>query len=111
MAYDVELAVRISRVLASEPTLAQRQMFGGLAFLIRGHMVVAASSKGGLMIRADPTTTADLVRTTGAEYAEMRGRRMRGWLHLGLPDVESDQELALWVNRAVNFSATSGQET
>lgn len=111
MAYDVELAQRIREILASQPTLAQREMFGGLAFLIRGRMVVAASSKGGLMIRADPTTTADLVRTTGAEYVEMRGRHMRGWLHLDSPDVESDQDLSLWVNRAVNFSATSGQET
>ena len=49
MAYDEELADRIREAVQDEPLLSERKMFGGLAFLIGGHMAVAASGKGGLI--------------------------------------------------------------
>lgn len=110
MAYDLRLAERIRYALAAEQPVAERQMFGGLAFLIRGHMAAAASSKGGLMIRTDPATATDLVNTTSAEYVEMRGRQMHGWLHLDSAYLESDHELTMWINRAVKYSATLAQK-
>jgi TfoX/Sxy family transcriptional regulator of competence genes len=106
MAYDAELAERIRGELAHLPDVAERKMFGGLAFLIGGNMTVVARGKGGLMIRADPSTTEDLVGTTPAAFAEMRGRQMKGWLHLDAADVGSDVELAAWINRAIAFSST-----
>ena len=30
-------------------------MFGGLAFMVKGNMAVAASGQGGLMVRVDPS--------------------------------------------------------
>ena len=110
MPFDIEMAQRIRDMLASEPLVEERKMFGGLAFLIGGHMTVVASSKGGLMIRADPAMAADLVATTGAEYVIMRGKQMRGWLHLSAADVETERDLASWVNQAVcchNFNQTT----
>ena len=111
MAYDPRLAHRIRAALASDPSVAERKMFGGLAFLVRGHMAVAASSKGGLMVRADPATTADLVETTRAEYVEMRGRQLQGWLYVDSADIRSGDELATWIDRAVSYSATLDQKT
>ena len=81
-------------------------MFGGLAFLIRGHMTVVASSKGGLMIGADPSTTGTLVETTSAAYAEMRGRTMHGWLRLSASDVTPDGELTRWIDHALSYTTT-----
>jgi hypothetical protein len=46
MAYDQELANRIRELLGAEPSLAEKAMFGGLAFLINGHMAVSASGRG-----------------------------------------------------------------
>lgn len=106
MAYDLLLAERIRDALADEPLVVERKMFGGLAFLIRGHMTVVASSKGGLMIRADPAMAAELVKTTMAEYVVMRGRQMRGWLHLDPQHVGSDHDLMIWIDRAIAQSAT-----
>ena len=54
MAYDQELARRIRRLIGSDPELTEKKMFGGLAFLIRGNMAIAASSQGGAMVRVDP---------------------------------------------------------
>jgi TfoX/Sxy family transcriptional regulator of competence genes len=106
VAYDPALAERIRATLALEREVTERAMFGGLAFLIRGHMTVVASSKGGLMIRADPEAAAELVATTPAAYAEMRGRQMRGWLRLGDADIRSDTDLANWIDHAVSYSST-----
>jgi hypothetical protein len=54
MAYDTELAYRIRELLAPQRGVDEQSMFGGLAFLIGGHMAVAASGKGGLMVRVPP---------------------------------------------------------
>ena len=106
MAYDTALAERIREALASNPEVAERKMFGGLAFLVGGHMTVVASGQGGLMLRADPTTTATLVDTTPAVHAEMRGRTMNGWLRLDASDVDTDGELERWIDRALSYTTT-----
>ena len=54
MAYDEELAARIRDLVAGEPDLTEKKMFGGLAFLIGGNMAVAASGQGGALVRVDP---------------------------------------------------------
>ena len=57
-------------------------MFGGHAFLVGGHLAVAASSKGGLMLRCDPARTEALVREPGVGPMEMRGKEIDGWLRV-----------------------------
>lgn len=83
MAYDEALADRVREVLSGESQLTEQKMFGGLAFLIGGNMVVAASGQGGLLLRVDPATSDELVATTSAELMVMRGRPMQGWLRVG----------------------------
>ena len=80
MAYDEELAQRIRDLVAGEPGLTEKKMFGGLAFLIGGNMAVAASGQGGLMVRVDPEESDALVADSNARPLEMRGRMMNGWL-------------------------------
>ena len=104
MAYDEELAARIRERLAGEPGLAEKKLFGGLAFLIGGNMAVAASGQGGLLVRVDPEESDTLVETTPARLMEMRGRSMRGWLRVDDADVASDDELAQWVDRGVSYA-------
>ena len=54
MAYDEDLAYRLRDLVQHEPGYSEKKMFGGLAFLINGHMAVAASREGGLLLRVDP---------------------------------------------------------
>jgi hypothetical protein len=100
MAYDEELAERIRERVAGEAGLAEKKMFGGLAFLIDGNMAVAASGQGGLLVRVDPDESDQLVASTDARPMEMRGREMAGWLRVDPPD----DELATWVERGVSFA-------
>jgi len=90
VAYDEELAARIRDLLAAEGGVAEKKMFGGLAFLLGGNMAVAASGQGGILVRVDPAESDELVTTTSARPMEMRGREMAGWLRVGTDDVETD---------------------
>jgi len=96
MAYDEELADRIRGLLPAEP-VAEQKMFGGLAFLIGGHMAVAASGKGGLMLRCDPADSDRLVAEPGASRMVMRGKEMEGWLRVTTESVVDDTDLERWV--------------
>jgi TfoX/Sxy family transcriptional regulator of competence genes len=104
MAYDEELASRIRALVAAEPLLSEKKMFGGLAFLIGGNMAVAASGQGGLLVRVDPIDSDELVASTNARPMEMRGREMAGWLRLDSDDVRTDDELRPWVARGLGFA-------
>jgi len=106
MAYDEELAERIRERVAGEPTLTEKKMFGGLAFLIGGNMAVAASGQGGILVRVDPEESDQLVSSTPAEPMEMRGRQMAGWLRVDTTDVQSDDELSAWVDRGVSYASS-----
>jgi len=106
MGYDQRLAERIRELLPDGADLSERKMFGGLAFLVGGHLAVAASGQGGLMVRVDPAASESLVATTAAHLVEMRGRRMRGWLRVDTEDVGTDADLATWVHLGVAYAAS-----
>ena len=104
MAYDEELADRIRAEVAGEKNLTEMKMFGGLAFLIGGHLAVAASGQGGLMLRCDPDDTDALLQEPGAQEFEMRGKGMRGWLRVAAGAVDDDDVLRTWVERGVTYA-------
>ena len=104
MAYDEDLADRIRDLLVGEPDITEKQMFGGLAFLIEGNMAVAASGQGGVLVRVDPTKSDKLVATTTALPMEMRGRAMHGWLRVDIDDVRTKRQLTKWVGQGIAYA-------
>jgi TfoX/Sxy family transcriptional regulator of competence genes len=104
VAYDEDLANRIRELIAGEPGVTEKKMFGGLAFLIAGNMSVAASGQGGLMVRVDPAETDALVAKPHAGPFEMRGRPMQGWLRVDSEGVRTKRELEPWVKRGVAYA-------
>jgi hypothetical protein len=104
MAYDEALAARIRAALDGEHGVAEKKMFGGLAFLVGGNMAVAASGEGGILVRVDPEESAALVASSAARPMVMRGREMAGWLRVDSADVASDGELGRWVERGVGYA-------
>jgi hypothetical protein len=103
MAYDEALAGRIRDLIGPDPELTEKKMFGGLAFLIRGHMTIAASGQGGVLVRVDPAQTSDLVATTAASVAVMQGREMPGWLRVSADGIGTDEELSPWVELSIGY--------
>jgi hypothetical protein len=83
VAFDEDLADRVRSLLADERGLTEKRMFGGLAFLVSGHMAVSASGQGGLLVRVEP---AD------------------GWLRVEVEAVRTKRQLEAWVARGVAYA-------
>ncbi len=106
MAYDEDLADRIRSVIQDQDGVTEKQMFGGLAFLVNGHMAVSASGHGGLLLRVDPGETDSVLREDGVTRFEMRGRAMDGWVRVAPSAAASGQELTRWVQVGVSYAGT-----
>jgi TfoX/Sxy family transcriptional regulator of competence genes len=106
VAYDPDLAERIRELLSAERGVTEKRMFGGLAFLINGHMAVAASGKGGLMVRVAPDDTAKVLQRAHAEPMIMAGRETRGWVRVAGDGVRTTRQLRSWVDYGVGYAKT-----
>ena len=104
MAYDEDLANRIRALIASERGVEEKRMFGGLAFLVNGHMSVAASGRGGVMVRVPPDETEALLTREHVEPMVMAGRETRGWLRVADQGVRTKRQLESWVTRGVEYA-------
>ena len=104
MGYDEELADRIRHVVEGEPGLTEKRMFGGVAFLIDGHLAASASSQGGMLLRVDPADTAALTERPFVSRFRMRGREMDGWLHVETTAVKSEESLRSWLAHGLTYA-------
>jgi hypothetical protein len=104
VAYDEDLANRIRELIAAEPGVLEKKMFGGLAFLIGGHMSVSVSGRGGLLLRCDPADTDELRGKPHAGPFVMRGKAMEGWLRVEPEGVATKRQLERWVQRGVGYA-------
>ena len=104
MAIDEGLAERIRDALGSAPT-TERKMFGGLAFLSRGHMFVGIA-KGALMVRVGPDHHDAALKRRHARVMDFTGRPMKGYVFVDPPGFEDDADLTYWVQAGLSFVAT-----
>lgn len=104
MAYDEDLVERIREVIATTRGVTEKRMFGGLAFLVRGHMTVAAKRGDGLLARCDPQDTEALIAKAYVSRMVMGGREMDGWLSIDAEGVRTKRQLEPWVKRALAYA-------
>jgi hypothetical protein len=102
--HDEDLADRIRELVADEPGYGEKRMFGGLAFLVDGKLAVAASGRGGLMVRVDPDEAGALLARDHVRPFEMKGRPVRGWLRVDAEGVRTKRQLRPWVDRGVGYA-------
>jgi hypothetical protein len=103
-AFDEELADRVRELLVLEPDVVEKRMFGGMAFLIGGHIAVAVSGSGGLLMRCEHEDTEELLSLPYVEPFEMRGKAARGWVRVDSEGVAEDDELGRWVESGVGYA-------
>src|SRR5258706_3045070 len=87
MAYDEKLAGRVRGLLAKRKAIAEKKMFGGVAFLLNGNMCVGLHGKE-LIVRLDPEETDRVLERPHTRIFDMTGRPMKGWILVkpaGLP--------------------------
>jgi TfoX/Sxy family transcriptional regulator of competence genes len=107
MAYDEQLAEEVrERLAATDGELTEKRMFGGLGFMVDGNLTVAASRRGGLLVRTDPADAEEVEALPGVEPMESRGRRMPGWVFVAADALKTEADVDAWVERARAFVAT-----
>jgi hypothetical protein len=106
VAYDEKLADRVSAILEELPgdDVTERKMFGGLAFMYRGHMVVGIVGEE-LMVRAGPEATEAALRRPHVREMDFTGRHMKNMVFVE-PAGLKGRALRGWVDAGVAFSRT-----
>jgi TfoX/Sxy family transcriptional regulator of competence genes len=105
MAFDEKLAARIRSALKGRKDVVEKQMFGGAAFMVRGHMscgVVGSS----LMVRVDVEQEEQYLREPAVRPMDFTGRPMRGFLFVDPAGIATSTSLAKWVERATAYAET-----
>jgi len=102
MAYDEMLALRMRAALGVQPGLVEKKMFGGIGFLLNGNMCVGVW-KSSLIVRLGPEQAAAALQEPNVVEFDAAGRPMKGWAVVEPDGMETDEQLADWIQRAVEF--------
>ena len=105
MAYDNKLAERIRRYLTTKRDLviAEKKMFGGLAFMINGKMCVNASGEN-LMCRFDPELEQEISQKLGYKKMVMKGKQYKGYCYVKPIGFRSQEDFENWVDLCLDFN-------
>lgn len=104
MAFDEAFAARVRKALGRKAALSEKKMFGGLAFLLNGHMCCGILGDE-LMVRLDPAAAAAALREKDTRVFDMTGRPMKGWIVVTARGVAADDQLKRWVGAGAAFAA------
>jgi len=82
MAYDTQAADGIRILLSGRHDVVERKMMGGIVFMVRGHMCVTASGRGGILVRVGPEAQARVLKEPHVKPMTMAGRPMGGFVRV-----------------------------
>lgn len=91
MARDPGLEALMTDELADWPSIETRRMFGGMAWMYRGHLLCGARSDG-ILLRLGKGNDGEALKITGVAPMVMGERPMEGWVRLA-PDRAADGAL------------------
>ncbi len=103
MAYDEALAARVRPLVASADAVQEKKMFGGLAFLVHGHMSVGIRGSD-LIVRINPSETDDALKEPGTRVFDITGRPMKGWILVAASALIQRSALSKWVSRGLAYA-------
>ena len=110
MAFDERLADRVASVLADVPELREQQMFGGVAFLVGGHMVCGVVADE-LMLRLGAEGADAALDEPHVRPMDFTGKPMSTMVFVEPAGIESDAALADWIGRAMAYVQTLPAKT
>ena len=98
MAYDEQLANRIRQVFGSRKDIAERRMFGGLAFLLRGRMCCGIVGSD-LMVRVAEREFDAVMRGLHVRPMDFTGKPLRGFVYVSPSGFRTASALRTWLSR------------
>src|SRR5262245_20149360 len=106
MAFDEKLEKRIAAALEREGTAFEtKYMFGGVAFMVRGHMAVGIV-KDDLMVRVGAEAHESSLEEKHTRPMDFAGRPMKGMIYVSPDGTSTDADLARWVSVATGYAKT-----
>lgn len=105
MAYDETLAARIRQCVSRRRNITEKQMFGGVGFLLSGKMLVGVW-KESLIVRLGREEYDDAILEENVREFDVTGRPMKGWVLVEGEGLEEDERLSEWIERAIRFVKT-----
>jgi TfoX/Sxy family transcriptional regulator of competence genes len=109
MAFDEKLAARVRKLLADRSDLTERHMFGGLTFMVRGHMCCGVQGDE-LILRLGPDGADEALAGPHARPMDFTGRPLAGFVTVSRNGL-SGPALARWVERAVAWAESLPPKT
>ncbi len=104
MAYNEDVANRVRQALASADVEAtERQMFGGLAFMVQGHMTVGIVGDD-LMVRVGKEAHGDALALPHARPMDFTGKPMTGMVYVAAEGFADEADLRDWIQRGLAFT-------
>ena len=80
----------------------EKSMFGGLSFMVRGNMACGVIGEE-LVVRVGKDGHEAALARPHARVMDFTGKPMQGWIYVGAEGVESDAELAEWVELGLEY--------
>ncbi len=105
MAYDEDLAGRVRALLEGHEVVVEKKMFGGLAFMLNGNMCCGVL-KDELILRLGPEGGDRALDEPHTHPMDFTGRPMSNFVVVTPAGVETDDALAGWVDRAVDYASS-----
>ena len=105
MPYSEALANDIRARIGTHPALTEREMFGGIAFMVNGNMAVGVTGQE-LMVRVGKDAHDEAVARPGARIFDLSARPMRGWVVVAPEGIADERLLHGWIDQGVAFAET-----
>jgi hypothetical protein len=103
MAYDLELAGRVRKLLPPGPDLVEKKMFGGVGYLLRGNMACGVHGSS-LIVRLAREHHAAAMAEPYTRPFDITGKPMAGWLMVEAEGCASEESLSRWVKTSVDYA-------
>jgi len=103
MAYSETLANRIREALSSTKKVEEKQMMGGLTFMVNGKMCVGII-KDELMCRIEPERHEKEIQKQGCRTMDFTNRPMKGYLMIDDTGMKSKKDFDYWINLSLEFN-------
>ena len=105
MPYSKSLAERVQRTLRDFRGVSEKKLFGGVGFLLDGNLLVAVW-QALLIARLGADQAATALKQPHVREFDVTGRPMKGWVMIEPDGLDSDRQLAEWIDRALEFVST-----
>ncbi len=106
MAVSEELTARIRSFVAFDPRITEKKMFGGIAFLLDGKILVSARRTGTLLVQCGAESAAEVTKEPGVTPMMMAGKPAANFIDVDNDRLETDDDLKRWIDLAERYVAT-----